>query len=401
MVEPLPVTLVANAGAYGGIATHLNQLYAQLQRLCAVRHVLLFTVNHTALAPADIKPHVWPTTHAAIGSSRLLRPFLLPINLLREYWIALSHRDCLRQHTVFVSHDPNAFWGLVHASRTADYFLFVTPILPTHPLKRTLIGLWRRWLHRLVARRLTQKRLRLIAPTAFAAEGWADYLHISPQAIHLLPNPPFLAHPCQALIADTQPAHPAVADILAMKERGQRIVLSVGHMEYYKNPQRWLEIARAMQGAFPTLSFVWLGDGPMLESIRSQAAGSPNILLPGRMNQADVRRVYQASWAFFHPATIESQGLVVMDALTFGMPVIVNRSDALPGLIAGTEAGFVLDCDQASAPQELTTIVERLHDAAAYMRVSKAALALAEERYSYNRWKAALTSLFTTEALHA
>ncbi len=387
------ITLVVYAGAYGGVATHSNQFCTALSRLVRVRHLFMFTVNSITLnQPTGIPtPRIHKSAECLLPHT--LKLLTVPLNFLREWFLVLRYPHVFwRKDVVLASHNPKAFWAFVLCSRRAHYFSFVLPYHAGNPLKHLLFTPWRLFLRRLVAQRLATHRFNLIAPTLRAAEVWAEYLRINIAAIHIIPSPPFLAHPCQGIIAETQ-AGSATLQVMLTKMAGKRMVLSVGHMEDYKNPDAWLAIAKHVHAQDENIAFVWAGEGPLFEKIKSAAVGFDRIVFTGRLNQDDIRTLTQSSWIFFHPAVLESQGIVVMDALTFGKPVIVSNSDALPGLIAGSDAGYVMECNAPDAPAQFFALLQQLQDEKLYQHMSEAALKLAKERYAYDNWYNAIAKL--------
>lgn len=396
MSEAPPITLISHAGAYGGVATHLNQFIHALGQVVFLRHLLFFTVNKVSIGPVAHlpTPQLRKAPHT-LQLPLLLRIFSVPVFFLWEIFLSLREADKIRgKHIVLTSHDPNAFWGFVAFCARADYFLYVLPELKeTNGIKRTIRNLWRKGLNLLVTRRMHAGRLRLITPTAFAAKTWAEYLGIDAADIHLFPSPPFLASPCPSVILDTQPS---IAEVDRITGQGLKLILTVGHMEEYKGPRLWLRIAKHLHEQSQDYGFVWAGDGPLLEEMRQAAAGYPRIFLPGRVNQEDMRKLYKASGLLFHPAIKESQGIVIMDALTFGLPVIVNNSEAPPTLIAGSDAGVVMACDAPDAPEGFAKIIRKLEDGSFYQHASESARTLAAQRYPYQAWTDKLKSLYLT-----
>ncbi|MBU1425705.1 MAG: glycosyltransferase family 4 protein [Gammaproteobacteria bacterium] len=397
------VTLIAHASAYGGVATHLNQFATVLRGMVSVKHVFLFTnsaieINSENGLPA---PTLVPTLNSLWASRRLLLKLLVPLNLVREIWLAARYCGAIcGRHIVITSHDPHAFWGLVLLAGHAEYFLFVLPdpreddsTRKPRKLRDAVYRIWQAFMHRVVSRRLERASLSLVAPTSYAAEMWAELLKIDSAAIRVIPNPPFLARQCNGILRDVQANSSMIDTIIQLAKEGLKLVLSVGHMVDYKNPHKWLELTKHAHEKNAGLLFVWAGDGPLLEEIRTSAAGYSRIFLPGRLNQSDLRRLYEICWVFFHPAIKESQGIVVMDALTLGIPVILNESEALPGLIGDSGAGCVIDCASDDASSRYISILDGLGDGEGYQHASRQARLLASRSYSYEKWLAELRTL--------
>lgn len=390
------VILISNASAYGGVATHLNQFSRVLFAACSVKRVLLFCSTKLAISPTPFPVSIYSTTEILLSHVSFIRFLIIPINFLRELFIALCN-SCIGRNLNVVSHDPNSFWGFVLLAGKVNYFLFVTPDLSSMErnsgLKFYIYKLWRKFLNVLVVKRLGSNRLKLIAPTDFAAEIWARYLAIDKKLLHIISNPPFLKNPCETIVSDKQSADIRLPQWLELHKSGKKLILSVGMMVDYKNPAAWLEIVKKIQAQRDDLFWIWAGDGEELETIHAGLQNIPRAFAVGRLNQKDLKELYEIAHVFFHPAIKESQGIVVMDALTFGIPVILNNSEALPGLIKGSEAGLVVDCQDISAVGTISQYLHYLDDEKTYKKISQAASGLAIERYSYDKWQQRLTNL--------
>jgi glycosyltransferase involved in cell wall biosynthesis len=107
----------------------------------------------------------------------------------------------------------------------------------------------------------------------------------------------------------------------------------------------------------------WLllvGDGALrgdLESLIADA-GLERVILTGFLNQTEVPRAYVAADVFVLPSRGEPWGLVVNEAMNFGLPVVVSdRVGCAPDLVHDGENGFVFPRDDGAA---LTLALERL-----------------------------------------
>lgn len=338
-------------------------------------------------------PLVLDATNRAFERTGPLRALQAPLGFLREIWLGLRHHGVRGRRLVLTSHDPNGFWGFVVLSKYAAYMLFVLPEPARGGLSGAAAKAWRRFVGRIVRRRLHDGRLSLFAPTREAAAIWAAQIGVAPDRIASIPHPPFLALPCETVLRDLQTGSLEVARLLSIAEGGRRLVLSVGHLEEYKGVRIWLAAARRATRHDEGLHFVWVGDGPLGDELRAAVAELDCVSLPGRMNQVDLRALYAASWAFFHPALKESQGIVVVDALTFGLPVILNDREALPGLIAGSEAGFVVDFQAPDGANRFVEVLSRLQTPAVHTHMADEARRLAQERFSYDTWATDLAAL--------
>jgi glycosyltransferase involved in cell wall biosynthesis len=94
------------------------------------------------------------------------------------------------------------------------------------------------------------------------------------------------------------------------------------------------------------LPLTFVGDGPLLEEIR--AMGSP-IHCTGWLDPAGVDAVLHQARALIFPSTwYETGGLVVLEALARGIPVLVSRATAPADFVRDGENGFLIDPDDGS-----------------------------------------------------
>lgn len=74
------------------------------------------------------------------------------------------------------------------------------------------------------------------------------------------------------------------------------------------------------------IALIMLGDGPLREQIieRGKAVLGPRFLFRGFVNQSELGKYFLAADAFVLPSSRETWGLVVNEAMQFGLPVIVS-----------------------------------------------------------------------------
>jgi len=137
---------------------------------------------------------------------------------------------------------------------------------------------------------------------------------------------------------------------LGLKE-GDFALLFSGKLIPRKEP---LLLLKAMDrlGEFNNLKLIIVGDGPLQEQVRKTATAAipRKLVFQGFVNQSQLGRYYQAADAFVHPSNGETWGLVINEAMQFGLPVVTSdkvgcRLDLVkPGL-----TGFVFPTGDAGA----------------------------------------------------
>jgi glycosyltransferase involved in cell wall biosynthesis len=103
------------------------------------------------------------------------------------------------------------------------------------------------------------------------------------------------------------------------------------------------------------LADLWLifaGSGPQESEIRSDACEAKvrNVRFLGFQNQSQLPSLFAASDIFVLPAAEEPWGLVINEAMSAGLPVIVSDEvGASPDLVEGKGAGIVYRCGDIEA----------------------------------------------------
>lgn len=162
-------------------------------------------------------------------------------------------------------------------------------------------------------------------------------------------------------------------------------VLTVGHVVDYKNPLLWIEEAAHALEQLPTLRFVWVGPGPLLEQCRHR------VRLLGLQEKVvftdastDLHKHYQSCDIYLQPSKIESLGLSVLDAMRYGKPAVVTNVGGLPELVRNGETGWVVD---PADEKELTRcIVNLAKDPGERGRMGRNAQAIYASRFSPDQW---------------
>ena len=132
--------------------------------------------------------------------------------------------------------------------------------------------------------------------------------------------------------------------------------LFVGRFSPEKNIMTLLKAYRALrQRTGEDWGLILVGNGPQLDEI-SAFIGEYNlsdVFMPGFRQKEELVRFYGAADVLILPSLSEPWGLVVDEALTCGMPVIVsNKCGSAPDLVKEGENGFTFD------PQDVEGLTE-------------------------------------------
>lgn len=119
------------------------------------------------------------------------------------------------------------------------------------------------------------------------------------------------------------------------------ILLSVGRLA----PEKGLaHLLAAVPHLPPGCHVVFVGDGPAATALRHAARGLP-VTFPGTLVGEDLAAAYAAADIFVLPSTTETLGLVAIEAMAAGTPVVGARRGGILDIIVDGETGLFFDPD--------------------------------------------------------
>jgi len=176
----------------------------------------------------------------------------------------------------------------------------------------------------------------------------------------------------------------------------RRVVLTVARMaasEDYKGHDVVLRALPSVVARVPNLSYVVVGDGDdraRLERLVKELGLREHVVFTGEVNDTELASIYRRSEVFVLPARTvidernpkgEGFGIVFLEAMAFGKPVIGPRYGAPAELIRHGENGLLVDPeDPASVAKALLNLLTN-PDLAREM--GKAGSKWVREHYSY------------------
>ncbi len=156
-------------------------------------------------------------------------------------------------------------------------------------------------------------------------------------------------------------------------------VLHVGRLSYEKNIDLLLRAFARIAGDYPAARLTIAGDGPDREALTRLAGElglSERVRFTGFVPHEQLPALYQAADLFATGSTIETQGLVVLEAMACGLPVAGVDALALPEAVHHGVNGFLAPPgDEAALAQHLACLIA---DAGLRQRMGAASCRLAE-----------------------
>lgn len=121
----------------------------------------------------------------------------------------------------------------------------------------------------------------------------------------------------------------------------------VGYTGRHGHEKRLGDILDATVGL--DVSVVIAGDGPARAELRRQAAERENVSVPGFLDREELAAFYTALDAFVFPSPVETQGLVALESIACGTPVVAADSGALSETVTDGETGAHFPCGDVDA----------------------------------------------------
>ncbi|MEP0548306.1 MAG: glycosyltransferase family 4 protein [Rhodothermales bacterium] len=136
---------------------------------------------------------------------------------------------------------------------------------------------------------------------------------------------------------------------------GKRVLLTLGRMdpaERYKGFDETLEAVAALAPAHPDLAYLVCGDGgdrPRLERKAVELGVGDRVVFAGYIPEEEKADHYRLADAFVMPGRGEGFGIVYLEALACGVPVVASSHDASREAVRDGALGEVVDPDDAAS----------------------------------------------------
>jgi len=220
---------------------------------------------------------------------------------------------------------------------------------------------------------------RLIASTRFMVDQLVTTFELAPEQVVRVPN-------------GIDPALWAGHDRPTDREP---LVVSWGRVQYEKGFQVLARAMTAVRHRIPEVSCVIAGRGSYLPELQTQIdveGVSDLIELPGFLSDEALRHLVQRAGCVVLPSLYEPFGLVALEALAAGAPLIVARTGGLAELIVGTDAGLTFE---PGNPDDLAHCVELLlRDKRLSHQLTTNARRLIETKYAWDAIGASVVNVY-------
>lgn len=168
------------------------------------------------------------------------------------------------------------------------------------------------------------------------------------------------------------------------------LIVYVGSLQSRKRPDIFIATARIC----PQFDFCMVGKGDT--AFLGPAENLPNFKYVERMGREDIARLFASADAFLFPSLHEPFGLVVVEAMACGLPVVVSASGAFPELVHDGVDGLLVPVGADDTGACAAALCALLGDIALREKIAKNAVSGAA-RFSWDATAAGYERLLLGE----
>ena len=166
----------------------------------------------------------------------------------------------------------------------------------------------------------------------------------------------------------------------------EKIILFLGRLVYEKGVQHLISAMPKILASYNDAKLVIVGKGGMLDDLKDQAENmgiANKVYFAGYMDAKNVNKMYKASDISVFPSTYEPFGIVALEAMLAGNPVVVSDVGGLNEIVDHKVNGMKT---YAGNPNSIAdSIIELLHDQKLCDNLSKKAKQKVRLEYNWNK----------------
>jgi glycosyltransferase involved in cell wall biosynthesis len=159
---------------------------------------------------------------------------------------------------------------------------------------------------------------------------------------------------------DTETFHPELVSLemrshLSQGHPESPLLLYVGRL----GAEKEIERIKPVLEAIPNARLALVGDGPNRSALERHFAGTPTHFV-GYLTGKELGSAFASSDAFIFPSRTETLGLVLLEAMAAGCPVVAARSGGIPDIVTDGVNGYLFDpADEQGAIAATVRLLEQ------------------------------------------
>lgn len=148
---------------------------------------------------------------------------------------------------------------------------------------------------------------------------------------------------------------------------GNPIYLTVGGIEPRKNSITLLEAFIQVRSQYPTAQLIIAGGATLFDyqeyrdrffEIATSANLNQALILPGVLSNSELSALYRLADAFVFPSTKEGWGLVLLEAIASGLPVITSNQPPFTEFLSENQALLIDPSSPSAIAHAMKTVIQ-------------------------------------------
>lgn len=221
--------------------------------------------------------------------------------------------------------------------------------------------------------RLNARRAdRVVVPSRYSGTRAADHYGLAPEDVVVVPEGIRLEpwNEAKARARGDLEALDGPREGNGPESTGSPTILTVGRQYPRKNTRTLLDALPLVARRVPDVELRVAGGGPCLSALRRRARslgiGERVTFLGAVASDRELRREYLRADCFCLPSLQEGFGIVFLEAMAAGLPIVAGRAGAVPEVVADGEVGLLVDPrDPAEIAGALVCLLTRRSEARA------------------------------------
>lgn len=167
---------------------------------------------------------------------------------------------------------------------------------------------------------------------------------------------------------------PAAARAALGLPRDVPLVLFVGRLLALKGVHHLIRAMTEVGVRFPDARLIVVGGGeelPSLTRLVGELGLADRVVFAGERSHEDVIRFMRAADVFALPSLTEAFGIVLLEAMSCGLPVVASDVNGIPSLVSDGQNGFLVPArDEGALARKITRVLAHPEERAVFARTN-------------------------------
>ena len=139
------------------------------------------------------------------------------------------------------------------------------------------------------------------------------------------------------------------------------LLITTSRIAKEKNIQFIIDSFSKIKKTHPRTKLLIAGDGPDKDSLMEYAQNTENnsdIIFLGFLKHDELFSLYNLAKLFIFSSLTETQGLVILEAMSVGLPVVAVSAPGVEDMLSDNQGGFITTNDQEDFIQKINSLLE-------------------------------------------